>query len=229
MISCISPAAIVTQLLMIDVAAAVGVRRFVPSEWGTDTDDPDMMRRMEFFGAKGEVLARLREFAERGGMQWTAVVPGAWWDVCLESGEMGFDVGARKAVLYDGGNRVIEGTTVVGVARAVRGLVMNPVVGVNEFVYVTGLSATQREVLAALESATGEKWTVEEASAKEREQKGRDRVAKGDLEGAVDVIWGVAYGTGLGLQLRGRKLSNEAVGLEAESLDGLVKNILGVP
>ena len=115
-----------------------------------------------------------------------------------------------------------------GVAAAVRGLVQRPEVGRNEYVYVRALQASQTEVLAALERATGGKWAVSHASAAERKQTGWRRIEAQDFNGVVDVIWGVGFATDPAVDLIGpdRKISNEELGLQAEKLDDVVATAL---
>ena len=228
-ISCVGPAAIGTQKVLIDAAAAAGVRRFLPSEWSADTADPAVVAAIGFYAAKTEVVAHLRATAMRvPEFEWTAVVCGAWWDVCLGTGEMGLDLKGRKAVLYDGGERKVGGTTIAGVAKAVKSLAEKPEVGRSQFVYVQGMEASQKELLRALEEATGNKWAVDEASAEERKNVGWKKVQEGDFEGVVDVIWGEGYASGLGLHfVSDRELSNAILGLDDERLADVVRDAVG--
>ena len=73
------------QFALIDAAVAAGVKRFVPSEYGSDTTDEKVVAFVPFFKGKQAVTAHLRK-KESEGLQWTGVITGPFFDwVCLNS------------------------------------------------------------------------------------------------------------------------------------------------
>lgn len=67
------------QRQIIDAAVAAEVKRFLPSEFGTDTSVEGLGEMASFFAAKQEVVAYLRE-KEAEGLSWTALYTGPWID-----------------------------------------------------------------------------------------------------------------------------------------------------
>jgi len=67
---------------LIDAAAAAGVKRFIPSEYGTNNLDPRARELVPVYDAKGKVLEYLmKKAAESAGrFTWTSVACGWWVD-----------------------------------------------------------------------------------------------------------------------------------------------------
>jgi hypothetical protein len=67
---------------MIDAAAAAGVRRFVPSEFGANNLDPRARKLVPVFDAKGHTLEYLQKKAKESGgaLTWTSFSVGPWLD-----------------------------------------------------------------------------------------------------------------------------------------------------
>ena len=78
-LSLVGAAALADQKKIIDAAANAGVKRFIPSEFGSDTTDPHHLEIVPFFSQKKEVVDYLRT-KEREGMSWTAFVNGLFFD-----------------------------------------------------------------------------------------------------------------------------------------------------
>lgn len=86
-ISTVTTSTVQQQLKIIDAAAAAKVKRFLPSEFGSDTsvDDDDAIEA--FLKDKQEVVRYLRT-KESEGLSWTALCPGAWVDWVSASTEL---------------------------------------------------------------------------------------------------------------------------------------------
>lgn len=72
--------ALAEQTKLIDAAITAGVRRFLPSEWGSsprNTRNRDIMPSA--FSVKGDILEYLRH-KESTGLRWTAIATGAFFD-----------------------------------------------------------------------------------------------------------------------------------------------------
>lgn len=78
-ISTVSTLTVQQQLSIIDAAAAAKVKRFMPSEFGSDTSVDDDDSTAAFLRDKQAVVKYLRT-KEIGGLSWTALCPGAWVD-----------------------------------------------------------------------------------------------------------------------------------------------------
>jgi nucleoside-diphosphate-sugar epimerase len=66
---------------IIDAAVAAGVKRLIPSEFGTDNLDPRARRLVPIYDAKGRTLEYLIKRAEEsdGALTWTSVACGSWY------------------------------------------------------------------------------------------------------------------------------------------------------
>jgi NmrA-like family len=112
-ISAAGRAIIAQQLDWIDAAtAAPSVKRFFPSEYGTDVEYDETSKGEVPHQQKLKVRAKLREAEKEGkGLEYTFVVTGPFAYGYLGKGSPaigGFDVNARKAtVLGDGKGRTI--------------------------------------------------------------------------------------------------------------------------
>lgn len=98
----------------------------------------------------------------------------------------------------------------------------------NEYVYVHSFSISQREILEALIVATGSSnWEIEQASAAKFYKEGQEKIAKGDLSGVFNLIFGAIFEEGHGQDYSSiRKISNEELGLPEEDLPEVVKKLV---
>lgn len=78
-ISTVSTLTVQQQLSIIDAAAAAKVKRFLPSDFGSDTSVEDDDSISAFLKDKQGVVRYLRT-KEIDGLSWTALCPGAWVD-----------------------------------------------------------------------------------------------------------------------------------------------------
>ena len=232
-ISLISPSAIASQTDIIDAAISAGVKRFFPSEFSADTADPLVIDLIPFYEAKVKIVKYLRKKQEetKGEFRWTAMIPGVWLDLCLSTGEMGFDLSKKTAMIFDGGTMEMDCTSLQGVANAVLGCLELERQGKGDkldgYVYVKGLRTNQNEILEVLKKVGKGDWSFNTGNGYKRKEEGWKRFNDGDFEGVVDVIWGVAYETGLGGKfMKERKLMNEEIGLEDEELEDVVRRAM---
>lgn len=75
----ISPNDIGQIKLLIDGAIKAGVKRFIPSEFGSDTSDHKVVERVPLFAGKEEIVKYLQS-KEPSGLSWTAIINGAFFD-----------------------------------------------------------------------------------------------------------------------------------------------------
>lgn len=159
--SAIATTAQTKQLLLVEAAAQAGVKRFIPSDFGSNTVHPKTAA-LPCYADKIAVQQALREkAAQPGGMTYTVVLTGPFLDWGLG---VGFVLGLkqRHATLYDGGERVFSTTTLPTIGRAVAGVLRKPQETENRAVYVHDTATTQRALYEMGKKATpGEKWTEE--------------------------------------------------------------------
>jgi NAD(P)-dependent dehydrogenase (short-subunit alcohol dehydrogenase family) len=67
------------QTKIIDAAVNAGVKRFIPSEFGSNTDNPEVRAIVPIFNGKKQVVDYLRT-KESGTFSWTALITGPFFD-----------------------------------------------------------------------------------------------------------------------------------------------------
>ncbi|KZF22473.1 NAD(P)-binding protein [Xylona heveae TC161] len=192
-VSTVGGIALSDQKKIIDAAIEAGVKRFIPSEFGSNIWDKKTLELVPVFGKKKDVVEYLRS-KESDGLTWTDIITGPFFDWGLKAGFLGFDLKSNTATIFDDGNRPFSTTTIATVGTAVANSLARPSQTANKIVYVSSVVTTQNEVLAAYEKATGKKWQVKKESTEESAKIGGEKLAKGDLSGFINVVRAVTYG-----------------------------------
>ncbi|KAF3176487.1 hypothetical protein TWF788_007973 [Orbilia oligospora] len=235
-ISAISPYALLDQKLMLSVAAEVGVKRFVVGEFGMDTRDEGLTDSVAVFQQNREVLEYAVGVCGGGGdrkavgMEYTGVICGAFLEMTLLDGEMGFGFGEREVEIYDSGRKKIEVSRMEDVARATVEICFQPGRYRDQLVYISSFTVSQRDILGALNKVDKKgPWKVVERTTEWLKGRGKKRVEEGDMMGLVDEIWAVAFSDGIGEAFsRKRKLVNEEVGIRRGGDEEFVEVIRGI-
>jgi hypothetical protein len=212
------------QNKLIDAAIAAGVKRFLPSEYGSNTPDEHARKIVPMWEAKVSTVNYLK--SKNKGISWTSIVTGNFFDWGLRVGFMGFDGPSKTATIFDDGETIFATTTLhqVGIA-AVKSL-KNADLTKNQYVYVAGFMTSQNEILAAAEKVTGAKWTVNKTTAKEEIKVGRAKVQKGDYTGIKELIQSVNFGKEDQLgDFSSQGLWNEKLGVPKEDLEETVRAV----
>ena len=68
-----------TQLTLIEAAFAAGVKRFIPSEYGSNTANPEVVGLVPIFGGKQKIVDSLKS-KESKGLSWTVLITGPFFD-----------------------------------------------------------------------------------------------------------------------------------------------------
>ncbi|TLD34131.1 hypothetical protein PspLS_00658 [Pyricularia sp. CBS 133598] len=176
-------------LRLIDAAAAAGVYRFVPSEYGLDPLNEKARSLLP--GAivpRARQLKHLWEKCSDSGMTWTAVSCGTFLDWALRSSFAKIDIFNRKATLMDGGSNVTAWTTLDDVGKAVAEVLLRPLETENRPVYVHSVQKSCQEMLKLCQDAfgtTSEDWAVVHADAKAEFDRAEDKVKAGEVDGGV--------------------------------------------
>ncbi|RVD81129.1 uncharacterized protein DFL_009006 [Arthrobotrys flagrans] len=216
-ISAISPYALLDQKLMLTVASKVGVNRFVVGEFGLDTRDEELTNSVSVFRQNREVLEHAVGVCGGPlGMEYTGVICGAFLEMTLLDGEMGFEFGSRTVEVYDSGRKKIEVSRMGDVARATVEICFQPGRWGGELVYISSFTVSQRDIIDVLNKVDKKgPWEVVERTTGWLKERGERRVQGGDMMGLVDEIWAVAFSDGVGEAFsRKRRLVNEELGIE---------------
>jgi nucleoside-diphosphate-sugar epimerase len=219
---------------LIDAAAAAGVKRFIPSEYGANNLDPRARTLVPIYDAKGAMLEHLIAKAEasQGKFTYTSISCGSWLDWSLDPSKsgnfIGIDVKARTAVMYDSGNKKFGITTSANTGRAIaKALVMHEETR-NKQVFLVDFMVTTREIIASLERQTGEKFDVEQRQSAEEIKALREKYDAGDYN-AVYPLLAITFGADVDVAydfVHEQEVWNEKLGLPKVGLDDVVKEAI---
>ena len=177
---------------------------------------------MPILSGKAAVIDYLRT-KEKDGLSWTSIITGAFLDFGLATGFLGFDIPNRKATLFDEADVPATLTTYATVAKSVVGVLSRPAETANRFVHVQSVVATQAEILAALEKATGATFAVERKQATDLRDSGLAALQAGGGPDVLNLlVWGL-FGRGNGGDYGRTKDDNALLGLERETLDEVIQ------
>ncbi|GIJ81505.1 hypothetical protein Asppvi_000004 [Aspergillus pseudoviridinutans] len=176
----------------IEAAVAAGVKRFVPSDFGTNTSDERTLDIATFLRPKAATVAKLSSLEGKGPngeFSWTSVITGPFFELGIKTEFLGLNLAEKSAVLYDGGNTAFSVTTLSQIGKAVSDILSKPLESVNRYVFTATAKITQRNLLNILEKETGVEWTVTERTTQELLTEGKEKVSKGDLTGYFNFLF----------------------------------------
>ncbi|KAJ5256937.1 hypothetical protein N7478_013041 [Penicillium angulare] len=131
---------------LIKAAVAANVKRIIPSEFGSDTTNPNAAAS-PVFGDKVAIQKQLNEtVASSSTTSYTGIVNGPFLDWGLKV-KLLVDLSSPEPVLYDGGDRKISVTTLSGIGKAVVGVLKNLDATKNKTVFVREADLSQKDLL----------------------------------------------------------------------------------
>ncbi|KAJ4252839.1 hypothetical protein NW762_010745 [Fusarium torreyae] len=217
------------QQKIVDAAVQAGVKRFLPSEFSSSSEDPAVLQLMPLFEQKKNLIEYLRS-KEKDGLTWTGIATGLLFDWGLANGFLGYDLEKRTATIWDDGDKKFTLINQKQLARAVVSILEHPQETTNRYLYVYSVETTQNEILAALEEATRAKWTVNSTSTNQQIAEAREKLGAGDFSGGFMLVRATTYSNVAGLRANyaeERNLANGILGLEVESVQETVKRVVG--
>ncbi|KAI0198166.1 NAD(P)-binding protein [Astrocystis sublimbata] len=217
-VSTIASAALSRQLLLVEAAAKAGVKRFLPSEFGSDTTNAKSAQ-LPSYGDKVTVQKALKEqAAQSGGMTYTLVMNGPFFDWGMRVGFVA-DIKGKSITLWDGGNRVFSTSTLATVGRAVAGVLNHPAETENRTVYVQDTAVSSAQLLETAKRATGSSgWKGKEVSLDDHVNAGWEELNKPQPNPAnfvMNFITAAVWGEGYGAKFE--KLDNDLLGIKQMS------------
>jgi hypothetical protein len=238
------------QQKYVDAAIAAGVKRFIPSEFGSDLTYPNIVDVVPLFKPKAQIVEYLKS-KESETFSWSSVINGPFFDwvssCCVKSvskdvhadageqglkvGFLGFNLQDRSAKIWDDGEAPFSGTNLATIGEAVVRVLLPEHLEQtkNKYVFVASHTTTQNKILATLEKITGQKWKVEKVESAPLFADLTAKVKAGQV--GPDVIYPLITVTILGNVLSNfadysAKLWNDKLGLPKEDLETDVKNVL---
>ncbi|KAL4950168.1 hypothetical protein BDW69DRAFT_202332 [Aspergillus filifer] len=168
-ISTLSSGAIPLQKPIIDASIAVGVKRFIPAEFGAITSDP-VGRELPFHADAVEIHRYIAKAAERGEIEYTVFAVGVFMHM-LFTIPVAVDFAGRNVALYDNGEKRLSASRLSTVAKAVVASLEKPEESRNRLLRVHDTVLTQRKIYEFAKKWTpGENWTETNLDAEEQVQ-----------------------------------------------------------
>jgi len=227
-VSVIAGAGLHEQKKLVDAAIKSGVKRFIPSEYGGNTDSRDAQELVPVFSRKVEIKEYLAAKALDGSISWTGIISGPIFDRSLKLGLIGFDLLSKRATIYDSGERRFTASTLLLLGKAVIAVLSNPSATANKYVYVGSFTTTQNEILAALKAATGDQWTVEKTTSAEKVELGKNALLHRRNSSTIrPLVTAAMYHERGGSDFESDVgLSNDELGLNKENIESVVSDVV---
>lgn len=212
------------HLRLIDAAVAAGVKRFVPSEYGCDTTNPQVAK-LPVFADKISVQEHLKNASQSSGLSYSLLITGPFLDWGIQNGFI-INLSGSEVTLYDGGHNVFSATTLSGVGKSLVGIINNLDATENSVVYVEEARISQNDLLRL----SGKEITTRNVLTVDLEKKSFEELGKPSPNPAVfatGFILRAILGEGFGSLFDTKKLSNDLVGLKSlseEEVRGFLSN-----
>lgn len=215
------------QIRLADAAAKAGVNRFIPADFGScDSSSPRALELVPLYRAKQKVRQHLQQLALSSDLSWTSLVCGHFFDYGLKSGLLHFDLEARQANVFDGGDIKFSSSTLEMIGLATVRVLEKEAETKNRMLYIQSFCVTQNEVLKSLEQITGPKWQVDKLDSEEYIQlnKKKMEIDPGDSDATEDMVSVVGI---VDADWESKDdFANSLLGLEQENLDQVVEKIV---
>ncbi|KAG4443102.1 hypothetical protein IFR05_001428 [Cadophora sp. M221] len=205
------------QSVLIDAAIAAGVKRILPSEFGSDLNNPKTALQ-PVFAYKVALRKNLEEKIAAGAdITYTYVINSGFLDWGLDHSFL-LDWKSPEPKLYNGGEFEFSSTTLTSVGQAVLGVLSHPEETKNRSVYVQDIVISQKKLLElAGKVAPERKWTPVTVSLDEQEKWANERIAAGDYSMPVMVtyLFVILFQDGYGSRMT--KTDNELFGIKPKT------------
>ncbi|KXH47601.1 hypothetical protein CNYM01_09452 [Colletotrichum nymphaeae SA-01] len=139
-----------SQFKLIDAAIAAGVKRFIPSEFGADLQNPKI-RAFPTYRTKVEVEDYLEKKVRDTGLTYTYVYNSVLFDEGLSLGAFA-NFSTRTVNIFDGGDTAFSATRIKTVSQAVAAILRNLDATKNKAVRIRDLAMTPKQLLETLKA-----------------------------------------------------------------------------
>ncbi|EXJ82579.1 hypothetical protein A1O3_06392 [Capronia epimyces CBS 606.96] len=227
LVSTVAGAAIESQTVLIDAAVAAGVKRFIPSEYGSCTTSPKVAA-LPLYASMFKIKQYLEEQATAGKLTWTVLACGAFLEFVL-GGPMLLDFANHKATLFDKGDNRTTVTSLPTIGKAIVGILKNFNATKNRVVRISEAIVTQNQLLRIAEGLRPNiKWEISEVQTSAVLKEGLDELGAGDF--SMPVFMKILKGTALAGDTYGAafdETDNDLLGVKELTEEDLKKLIAG--
>lgn len=214
------------QIKFGQAAAAAGVRRLIPADFGScDSSGKRERELVSLFDRKLQVRESLQRLAaEHEGFSWTSLVNGHFFDWGLRANFLHFNLATRRAEIIDDGDTRSSQATLAQIARATVRILQRPEETRNRMLFIQSFCVSQNEVLRSLEKATGARWETQRFDSEEFIREKKALADQGDKNAIEDLVFvlGAINGNWEGLP----DFAMDLLGLENEDLDEVVQKVV---
>ncbi|KAI8270037.1 Isoflavone reductase-like protein P3 [Colletotrichum sp. SAR11_239] len=202
-------------LRILDAAIAAGVRRFIPSEFGSDHRQP-AAHSVPLSASKIKVDNTLQKAASEGRIEYTSIIGGPWieWIMTFEEG---MSIPERKFFIHDGGDIPFGLTTRKAFGDAVAGALRHPEETKNQIYTIEVINLTQNRILQLVKEALPDlELEIVHVNTKERYERGVKKLVSGvfDMSVVGDIVLRFVFDSELQLT-SDTKAANELLGVES--------------
>lgn len=229
-VSNVTSTALLSQKKIIDASISAGVKRFLPSEFGSDME-VEANKKVLFNVPKHEIKDYLEEKSQaHPSFSYTSVSTGPFFDWCLAFGLFG-DFKNHDMTIWDGGETKVSTTTLPSIGKAVVGVFRNLDATKNKTVRVADTAISQKEMIEIAKEIDGKEWTTKAGNTEEAYKAGLAEFSKPEpnfMLAVTNQLFRIIFSVEHEPDMSGR-LDNEAVGLPLmtrEQVKGVIKNAL---
>jgi uncharacterized protein YbjT (DUF2867 family) len=156
-VSTVGDKGIMGQRLLIDAAVAAGVKRFLPSNFGSNMSNPNS-RKLPVFKDKVIIEDYLIEKCKTTDLTYTLVYTGGFTDFAIPK-KVIMNFSEYKPTIFNGGDSKFSCTSLPTVGDAVVGVLAHPAETQNRAVYVSESFISQNQLLSlAQQLAPNKPW-----------------------------------------------------------------------
>lgn len=201
-------------------AAKAGVPYVLPSEFGPDPFATQLVDENVLLQDKKAIRDLIDEL---GVSSWVSVTVGPWLEPGLVGGLWGIDCKARKATIWRGADSKANTSTVQRTAEVAAAVLSLPEAELarykNKAVYAPSWNLTQREILDAVQRATGTTdadWDIKQQDIKEVTKEYEAKMQAGDIAGYFNKFFVTQF-----LEGHGGDFQHKVVPAEVQRLEQL--------
>jgi hypothetical protein len=181
-ISTIAPNDYDLQKTIIDACVTAKIRRFVPNEFGLDSQNHRIRDKLPAYDARARVIEYLRspEIKDGRNLEWVAFATGTILDEDLLSGKVGIDLKWQSASLpCQDLNQSVSATSLARVGELVSSIFEHWESVKNSFIYAAGCMTSAQEIIDLLEKEMGVEFVVGIAATEDIEKEALKMVKGG--------------------------------------------------
>jgi nucleoside-diphosphate-sugar epimerase len=222
--SIIGDAGVLSQKLMVDAAVASGVKRFLPSNFGSNMTNPNS-RMLPVFALKVIIEDYLIEKSKTTELTYTFVYVGGFTDFAIQN-KVIMDFSKYRPTLFNDGDSQFSTTSMPTVGDAVVGVLTHPIETQNRPVYVSEIIVSQNQLLSvAKQIAPSKPWAPVTVDLDALVVSAKERFAQGqhDLPTVIPILLKSILDPEFGVKFIDN--DNELLGIKVKTEEYLVKLI----